>query len=240
MLANIDSLDVVDITDCGQSDGIISVFTSSAMTLEYSNDSGLTWQSANTFTNLSLGTYHVYVRNIDGTCMVGDSLAVINEPLGLIIDSVLTSNITDCDSTNGTIEIFVTGTNLEYSINGGFTWSSNNVFTNLSVGFYNVAVRYNNGTCLTTYSSNPVTLTAPSAPIITDIFNTSPSDCGVADGTIEILVVGGTGNYIYSIDSGQTYQTSNFFTSLSGGSYPIFVAKFRYKLYRSGTYTSVN
>jgi gliding motility-associated-like protein len=221
--ANIDSLDVVDITDCGQSDGVISVFTSSSITLEYSNDSGFTWQSANTFTNLPSGTYHMFVRNFSGSCIVGDSVAVINSPPALTIDTVLTSNMTDCDSTNGTIQVLATGTSLEYSINGGFTWTSSNTFINLATGFYNIAVRNGNGTCLTIYSSNPITLTAPSAPVITSILKTDPTDCGLMDGTIEILI-GSTGNYIYSIDSGQTYSTSNIFTSLSGGTYTIFVA----------------
>jgi gliding motility-associated-like protein len=222
--ASISSLNVVDITDCGKNDGVISIFTSSSMTLQYSIDSGVVWQSANTFTNLSLGTYHIFVKNNNGTCLVGDSIAVINEPLEITIDSILTTNITNCSSADGTIKIFATGLNFEYTVNGGLTWSANNVFTNLPIGSYNLAVRRNDGTCLVSYANNPVNLTSPSAPIITDIFKTHPSDCGIADGSLEMILTGGIGTYLYSIDNGQTFHPNNIFTGLPGGSYLLFVA----------------
>ena len=53
---------------------------------------------------------------------------------------------------------------------------------------------------------------------------TSLADCeGVCNGSILINPIGGTGPYQYSINNGTTYQTSNIFSDLCGGSYSVVV-----------------
>ena len=92
---------------------------------------------------------------------------------------------------------------------------------NLAAGTYNIAVRNVEGTCFTLYPANPVILSTPTAPSITNVSSTDPTDCGLADGTITVTATGGQGSYEYSNDGGSTWQASNTFTGLTGGSYDI-------------------
>lgn len=53
---------------------------------------------------------------------------------------------------------------------------------------------------------------------------TSLADCeGVCNGSILINPIGGTGPYQYSVNNGTTFQSSNIFTNLCGGSYGVVV-----------------
>mgnify|MGYP000630970184 CR=1 FL=1 len=115
-------------SDCGINNAfiIIDAIPSGTNTLEYSIDGGVTWQLSKTFNNLSFGTFNISVRNSDNTCQV-------NEPNPIVLDSLLGpsfSNVnftqpTDCNSSDGTIEIFTVGSGFyEFSIDGGVTWQS--------------------------------------------------------------------------------------------------------------------
>ncbi len=80
---------------------------------------------------------------------------------GPAITSVAKTNPNNCPAlNNGTITITATGSNLEYSINGGATYQASNVFSGLSEGNYNVRVRNGVTGCFVNYPSNPVVLTA--------------------------------------------------------------------------------
>ena len=85
----------------------------------------------------------------------------------------------------------------------------------LAAGTYNVTFVMIDGTCEVAYTSNPVVLTAPNAPSITNVASTDPTDCGIADGTITITATGGLAPLEYSIDGGTTWQASNVFTWFS-------------------------
>jgi hypothetical protein len=67
-----------------------------------------------------------------------------------------------CAVPTGTIVVNATGSGaLEYSINGGTSWSPTATFSGLSPNSYNIAVRLQSSpACLANYSSNPVVLTA--------------------------------------------------------------------------------
>ena len=58
-----------------------------------------------------------------------------------------------------------------------------------------------------------------SAQILTSLANCE----NVCNGSILINPIGGTGPYQYSINNGTTYQTSNIFSDLCGGSYSVVV-----------------
>ena len=89
--------------------------------------------------------------------------------------SVTPTNPTDCGLSNGTIEIVTTGGTHEYSIDGGINWQSSGTFNGLVAGSYNVVARNTDGTCSTNYASNPVVLTLPNAPTITNVASTDPT-----------------------------------------------------------------
>ena len=215
-----------DVTDCGLSDGTITVVASSSVgnALEYSINNGGSWQAGNFFAGLPAGSYNVLVRNADGSCEVGPVVVVVDEPSLPVILSVMSTDPTDCESDDGIITINVSGgTNVEYSIDGGINWNTNNVFASLPAGTYNIVVRNGNGTCEVYHSNNPVVLTAPSAPTILGVQSTDPTDCGVNDGTITIYAQGGTPPLEYSIDGGSTWQSSNIFNNLAEGVFNIVV-----------------
>ncbi len=152
------SLTSADPSDCGVNDGIILMTASGGIgTYEYSLD-GANWQSSNSFSGLAPGTYFTYVRNTYGTCVNGPTAVTINIPEAPTIDNITVINPTTGVSNDGGILVAASGSGIaiEYTIDGT-TWQSSNLFNNLSVGTYNVQVRYNGFVCV---SSSPVTLVA--------------------------------------------------------------------------------
>ena len=212
-------------TDCGVADGTITVIASSSAgnALQYSIDGGATWDGSGAFADLAGGTYQIRVRNADGTCIVSNANIVLVDKVQPSFTGVGSSNPSNCGVNDGSITITATGGSLEYSIDGGTNWQVSNLFSNLGAGTYNVFVRNTDGSCTTPYNFNPVILTAPNAPSVTNVSFTDPTDCSVTDGTISITAISGSGSYEYSIDSGTTYQTGNTFNNLTGGTYCIFV-----------------
>ncbi|NJN77362.1 MAG: hypothetical protein HC803_02755, partial [Saprospiraceae bacterium] len=211
-------------SNCGVTDGSITISATSGQgSVEYSIDGGVTYQPSNVFSGLTAGTYQIRVRNIDGTCVVSAANVTLVAPQLPVINSVASANPLNCGSTNGTITVNATGTSIEYSINSGASWQTSNSFTGLGSGTYNISVRNTDGTCAVLYASNPVILTAPSAPSITNVASANPSNCGVTDGTITITATGGVAPLEYSINGGTSWQASNSFTGLAGGTYQIVV-----------------
>lgn len=118
---------------------------------------------------------------------------------------------------NGSITVTATGGTgpYQYSINGGTTFQSSNLFTGLAGGTYNVVVKdANNCTSTQTITLNLVnTMTSTAAK--------TDATCSTG-GTITITAAGGgTPPYEYSINGGSTWQASNTFTGLAAGTYTV-------------------
>ena len=201
---------------CGNPDGSITITASNGTPgYEYSID-GVTFQSSNTFNNLSGGSYTVVVQDING-CEVSQIVTLTNQN-GPTIDNVSTSN-PSCGVNDGEISITVSGGTPSYTYSiDGVNYQVSNQFTNLGAGNYTISVLDNNG-CP---ASNNVSLQNSTAPTIDNLTITDAS-CGSDDGEIEITASGGNGLLNYSIDNGTTNQTSNTFNSLAAGTYPIAV-----------------
>jgi hypothetical protein len=133
------------------------------------------------------------------------------------IESVAVVHPTDCGENDGSIQIVVNGitdtTNLEYTIDGGVSWQSQNIFLNLPAGAFGVGVRNSDGTC-PSFFPGPVELFGPDSPRFIEVEAIDPTDCSINDGTIIITAEGGTGPYFYSIDAGATWTNNNQFFSL--------------------------
>ncbi len=201
---------------CGDSNGSFTVNTTGGTApLTFSN--GTTTQGSNVFTGLPAGTYPILVTDDNG-CTATSSVTITNIP-GATIDNIIGVNTT-CSNANGSIEIIATGgtPTLDYSIDNGTTFQPANIFNNLTAGVYDVVVEDANG-CQTT---GTVTLTDDAGPVIANVGATNPS-CGDPNGSIVINVTGGTPALQYSIDNGTTFQGSNTFNGLLGGSYNIVV-----------------
>jgi len=119
---------------------------------------------------------------------------------------------------DGTITITGAGGTppLSYSINGGNTYQTSNVFTGLSGGTYTVIIRDGQG-CI----SATQTITLAPVNTLTQTVAKTDANC-TTTGSITITASGG-GNppYQYSINGGSTYQTSNVFTGLAAGTYTV-------------------
>ncbi len=136
------------------------------------------------------------------------------------IDSIETVDPTNCGTNDGIIEIIASGGigTYEYTIDGGVSWQTENIFLNIPAGAYSLGVRNDDGTCPFFYPT-PIELLGPDSPRFIEVASTDPTNCGVNDGTITITAEGGTGPYFYSVDDGVSWGTSNIITDLAPGTY---------------------
>ncbi len=166
------------------------------------------------------GNYDIQVKDNNGCTVTGTTLTV-NEPPQLVIDTVITQNVTTCygDST-GSITIQVSGGTppYKYSIDGGITLSDTNYFGNLpSASNYSPYVIDANG-CIKTYSN--VSIGQPSPLYFLTVAKHDVDSChGTPKGWISVAVGGGTAPYTYSIDSAVTFSADSLFGNLYAGTY---------------------
>lgn len=120
-------------------------------------------------------------------------------------------------SANGTITINATGSGapFEYSINGGTTWQSSNVFTNVPPGTYTVRARSVATQCASTTQQVTITLVNTLSMTVAKV------DANCTGGSITITPSGGATPYQYSINGGTTFQAANTFTGLAAGTYNV-------------------
>ncbi|TAK36163.1 MAG: T9SS type B sorting domain-containing protein, partial [Saprospiraceae bacterium] len=210
---------------CSTNDGAALLSGSGGIApLQYSVNGGLTWQSSSNFANLAAGTYQPMVANSDLTCAQSGSSFTLTEPTPPSIDAVAAFDPTSCFIDNGSIFISATSnssSSLQYSINGGATWTINSLFTLLPAGTYNVAVAYVGGNCVVN-NSTQVVLNIPSEPSITNPMadfslceNSSASISLQSSIDIQSYTIGGTG--VYSSD-GASGNTLTFDVAPSAGS----------------------
>ena len=211
---------VTDVNCNGANNGSITINANGGTgTLQYSIDNGATYQSSNSFSNLSPGSYNIVVQDANGC--TATTTASITEPTAIVISGTPVTDVNCNGANNGSIIINAnggTGT-LLYSIDNGATYQAGNTFSSLSPGSYNIVVQDANG-CTTTTTAN---ITEPTAVVISGAPVTDANCNGANNGSITINANGGTGTLQYSIDNGITYQIGNTFSSLSPGSYIIVV-----------------
>lgn len=136
-----------------------------------------------------------------------DTIRVTKE--ALTVTSAVTNPL--CNGNTGTITITPpVRANVEYSIDGGSTWQTSNIFVR-PAGSYTIIVRGIGNTCSTTVNA---AITQPAA--LTSSATGTTATCAGNDGIISINAIGGSPAYRYSVNNGSTWQTANTFTVLPG------------------------
>ncbi len=184
---------------------------------QYSIDGGISFQTSNVFSNLARGTYRVAYRNANG-CVS----PIVNTNVGGIL-TLATTQITIVDSNpcgtvgTGSLTVNVTTTGTEYSFDGGNTWQATNVKTNLKPGIYDVRIRRLG--CVSNIVNVAVGVNSDSALSAVSATSTNATSCTTPDGSITINNNNAT--YEYTINGGNTWQDSRFFTNLAAGTYAV-------------------
>ena len=212
--------DIVDISPstCDGNNGFIAIQTQGESGLEYSIDGGQSWGSSNQFANLKAGTYQPMVRRTTGNCQSIGRVIQLEDPPTPELLEVESSHPSDCALDDGVIFVQATSSiPLEYSIDGGISWSSSPRFQGLGGGRFPVQIRNGDQSCSIT--GPIVDLVAPTAPAI-EISQQGPSNCGGNDGRID-LVSTADEPLEYSLDGGQNWQTQTYFDRLEEGTYEV-------------------
>ncbi len=170
-----------------------------------------TGQTGNNLSNLSTGDYIVTITdNVD--CEIIESFSIVAP--SELIGSINASQIPCFSSANGAIDLTVTGGTSPYT----YLWSNGATtedILDLMAGTYSVVIT-DNTNCTT---SEQVTIEMTNELVINDITN-SVSCNGDADGSIDINVTGGNGNYTYQWSNG---LTSEDLSNLAPGTYDVVV-----------------
>ncbi len=221
------NVNVTNASECDQTDGIIEVTSSpSSGTLEYSIDSGQTWQLSPDFNVIGMGIYKIALRYNDGACeALSDSFVFVSSQTAPQWQGApVVENVDNCGQNNGKITINVTGStgNYLFSIDNGATWQDNGGnYVNLSPGVYNVKVKNQDGSCIIIRDEDFI-VEGISMPEIELLNVTGVSDCGENDGQIIIDASGTPGaTILFTVDSGMNWLPVNEYNGLSPGTYHV-------------------
>ena len=170
-------------------------------------------QSTQTVTGLSAGTYTVNITDALG-CITSNSVT-ITQPSNALSNSISAQTNVSCFGGNdGTATASPSGGTPSYT----YLWSngqSTQTATGLNVGTYTLTVTDAKG-CVTT---SLVPITQPVAALTSSIFSQTNVFCfGGNNGNATINASGGTANYSYLWENGQTTATV---TGLSAGTYTV-------------------
>ena len=206
-----------DVSDCDANDGSI-VIQANGDNLIYSIDNGISWSNQNVFDNLQQGEYSIIIQSDSATnCDAMASVAISGPPIPQFEDIII-SNPTSCLPDSGTIAVSASGSDIEFSFDGGASWQDDSSLDNLSEGEYLILIR--NSDFPNCFSQQIVDLDVISSNLDTSAASISPpSDCDLFDASITIDPF--TNNLEFSIDNGASWQTNFNFPDLSSGTYQI-------------------
>jgi hypothetical protein len=198
-------------TTCGETNGEITIVPTNGIT-PYTYSLGGNSQSSPVFSGLGSGSYQSLVIDGDGCEFI--FTVTVNASTSLMAN--FESTHTSCGDNNGEVSAIITNGIPPYliKINGGPFISGTNVM-NLSAGAYSVDIQDSQG-CEVSGSviideSIPLVVTA----VIED------TKCNEENGTIEIIILQGNGNYEHTlVETGET-QSSPTFSGLAPGDYSI-------------------
>jgi len=206
-----------DISCYGSDDGIISL-TVSGGTPSFN----FTWSNGaidQNIQNLSAGSYRVTVTDLYNCSDTAST--TINEPGEIFYQSVTISDASCFGYSDGTISISGAGGSgsLEYSTDGGSSYTASGIFADLTAQSYTLKIRDAND-CES--SDSIVAISQPEGITISSEESSNITCNGEQDGSIVIVASSAVGGLTYSIDDGQTFlDNSGIFSGLSASDYQV-------------------
>ncbi len=213
---SIDNVIVNNVTSCyGGNNGYINIYvTTGVPPYKYSIDNGQTFSDSYNFTNLTIGTYNVVVKDVNN-CIINGEEYTLSQPTEIEIISQTASNASCFEENDAIINVTASGGTgtLLYSVDNGNSFPYYcGMPSNHQAGIYNIKVKDINN-CVVT--GNTITVTQPDKLLIEDVEIFDIQGCyGDHDGKIIINNIGGTPPYLYSVNGGYTKQESNVFENL--------------------------
>ncbi|MBN2683193.1 MAG: gliding motility-associated C-terminal domain-containing protein, partial [Bacteroidales bacterium] len=206
----ISSVNTGDIYDCQSPDGFITIqATSGSPAYQYSINNGTSFENSPSYTSLSSGTYQIIV--IDQNGCTDTDIAVLNDISGTEIDSLIILNLNCYNDESGTIIIYSENA-VNYSIDSATTFQSENIFSSLEAGIYNIVVE-NNYHCRAEMLN--VEITQPDSLYLTLLVN-SEIECYGETGSLSVEAEGGTLPYSILWSNSGTETTESFGPGTAG------------------------
>jgi hypothetical protein len=198
------------------------------------------------WTPTTAGTYTFTVNVRDDFCpVVGQNTYTytINvtapppQPCDSLTVALVASTDLVCDSSDGTATVTASGGTAPYNYQivnwttGTFYNNTTGVFTGLPAGNYTIWVVDANGCTPScsgqTFTINgnvvPLAIAATTQDVACPSNSTNVRDSSNLTGAINVNATGGTAPYLYSIDGGNSFQTSANFDFLAAGTYTVVV-----------------
>jgi gliding motility-associated-like protein len=192
-------------------------------TYAWTGPNGFTASTA-TISNVPAGNYTLVVTDLNGCSTTVQT--TLQQPQPLAIDALISDAGSgyqvSCLGNDGVIDLTISGGTAPYitawSSDNGSAFNTSDI-TGIGAGTYTLQLADANG-CTTTLER---TLTAP-APIATSTTTSAVICNGASDGTIDLAVSGGVGNYTYawSGPDGFTASTQDL-SGLTGGTYTVVI-----------------
>ncbi len=206
------------------SDGSITVSVTGATgDVTYSTD-GVTYQASNVLSDLSAGSYTIYVKDAAGCSATKDT--TVGAPAAMTIDDVTLTNPKCVNDANGIIVVTTVsnaqGESKEYALNYG-AYQSSNTFENRPAGQYIITVK-DAKNCV---ASRTVTLNQPLALSATATGNAvschTSNDGTKNDGSISVTLTNATYPCTYSLNGSVYGDSVDIIAGLTMGTYNVYV-----------------
>ncbi|MFT3737702.1 MAG: PKD domain-containing protein [Breznakibacter sp.] len=189
----------------------------------------ITWSTGSTgvmATGLDAGSYSVTVKDHNGCELTKAFTVGTNSVISLAEIGASHKDVTCHGGNDGRFAVQATGGggNYEYSIDNT-NWFASGTFENLSAGSYEVWARDKEAPRCSVKIANNVVIDEFTALWLHEVI-TSHVNVGCNSGNtgqLEVVATGGSGNYEYSINAGASWVTSPLFSTLTAGTYFVWV-----------------
>lgn len=188
---NIISIEGTNPSDCGVEDGTITI-EATGIDLEYSIDNGINWSNTNSFSNLPSGIFVIKIREKNSPNCTDETSETLESPNTPQIVNFEISDISDCITNDGKIEIITATSDVQFSIDNGNSWQELGLFEDLNPEDYIVIIR--NVNSLDCTINLPFTISSIPCPCNDLEIEISSTDINCFDpnsGALEIINIDG-------------------------------------------------